>query len=103
MTTTNLLEKERKIRKNLRIKEEVGICDSSWFYPQVKILGIWYYFRGHYIPNWLEVLFLDGPIKMFSSIEDAKKFIDVCVRNKLKYKKIIYHDVNYLTDEKYSH
>ena len=98
MVTTKLTEKEKKIRKNLRIKEEVGVYNGSWFYPQVKIFGVWYYFRGYSIPNWLEALFLDGPVKMFSSIEDAKKFIDMCVRDKLKYKKIIYHDVNYLTE-----
>ena len=56
MTTTNLSEKERKIRKNLRIKETLERDGNTWFSPQMKLLGMWFYFDEH-TTSWTNLVF----------------------------------------------
>lgn len=96
MVTTKLTEEEKKIRKNLRIKEVRDPVSGALFYPQIKKFGLWEYFRTNY-PTTMDIIFLDGPVKIFCTLNEAKKFIDNYVSKKLKKKEIIYHNVNYLT------
>ena len=95
MTTTKCTEKERKLRRHLRIKEVRGKDGSIRFYPQKKWFGIWWDFDN---PDLFlfDYLFKDWS-KSYNSLNNAKDFIDRYVNSRLSKKKIIYHDVNYLT------
>lgn len=93
MTTTSIVEKEKEIRRKIRIKEVIEKDGISYFYPQHKIFGIWIYFYD----NFLDFLFAENSEKEFSSLLAARNFINRYVDRKLSHKKIIYHNVNYLT------
>lgn len=98
MTTTNLLEKEKKLRKRLRIKEVCTREGRHIFYPQQRLLGMWVGFEQEYgglFPPF--DYFFDCTSAHFQSLDRAKEFIDEKVRYKLSKEKVIYHNVNYLT------
>ena len=95
MVTTNRAEKEKELRKHLRIKEVVEKNGRSIFYPQMQKFGIWFDFPD--TMNLLSILFLEYNSKVCYSLDNAKRVIDEYIINKLNKKKIIYHDVNYLT------
>lgn len=95
MTTTNLSEKERKIRKNLRIKETLERNGDTWFSPQMKLLGMWFYFDEH-TTSWTNLVFTTY-FKRYSTLEKAREAVDKYVNYKLAKPKVVYHNVNYLT------
>lgn len=88
MVTTKLTEKEKKIRKNLRIKEVIK-GKYHYFIPQIKILHIWWNFLSSDPDELWE---------RFCSLGDTKYFLNDYVNKCLSKKKVIYHDVNYLTE-----
>ena len=88
MTTTVIAEKEKKIRKNLRIKEVREKSGLTTFYPQKKICGIWWNFNSSLLSEWIE---------SFATLDEAKAFLDKYVDIKLSKRKVTYHNVNYLT------
>ena len=92
---TNLAEKERKIRKNLRIKETLERSGDVWFSPQMKIFGIWFNF-DEYTTSWTNLVFTTY-FKRYSTLEKAKEVIDKYVNYRLAKTKVVYHNVNYLT------
>lgn len=92
---TNLSEKERKIRKNLRIKEVREKDGVVKFYPQIKKFGIWWDFDNPDV-FFLDILFKDWT-RSFRSLNAAKQFIDDYVNTCLRKREILYHNVNYLT------
>ena len=95
MVTTKIAEKEKKIRRNLRIKEVIDEQGFHLFYPQRKVFGFWTcFYSGSDI---LDFLFGDACPKHFLYLDNAKGYLDELVNKKIKRKKIIYHDVNYLT------
>lgn len=92
---TKIAEKERAIRKKLRIKEVCDRWEVTRFYLQRKFLGTWWTFdEKDYLA--LDLLFQDY-YRSYNSLEEAKKAIDRYVNYRLTKFKVHYHNVNYLT------
>lgn len=82
---TNQSEKEKAIRRKLRIKEVHYKDGSVFFFPQFKFLWLWWRFDSDY-----DALFT---YKKYSTLDKAKKFLDTYVEECLRKKKVIYHSV----------
>lgn len=82
---TNQSEKEKAIRRKLRIKEVHYKDGSVLFFPQFKFLWLWWGFDDGY----------DIPFtyRKYPTFDGAKKFLDTCVEESLRKKKIIYHSI----------
>ena len=95
MTTTKIAEKEKAIRKKLRIKEVVDRWGVTRFFLQRKFLGIWWTFDDRdYL--FIDMLFNDY-YKAYGTFKAAKDAIDRYVNYRLSEYQVHYHFVNYLT------
>lgn len=82
---TNQSEKEKAIRKGLRIKEVHYKDGSVLFYPQFKFLWLWWGFDDDYNTPFT--------YRKYPTFDKAKKFIDTYIEECLRKKKVIYHYV----------
>jgi len=78
-------EKEKAIRKKLRIKEVHYKDGSVLFFPQFKFLWLWWGFDNEYSTPFM--------YRKYCTFDKAKKFIDAYVEECLRKKKVIYHSV----------
>lgn len=82
---TKQSEKEKALRKKLRIKEVHYKDGNVLFFPQFKFLWLWWGFDDDYCTPFV--------YRKYSTFDRAKKFLDTYVEEYFRKKKVIYHHV----------
>lgn len=83
--TTKQSEREKAIRRKLRIKEVHYKDGSVLFFPQFKLFWVWCGFDDEWNAPFV--------YRKYYTLDKARQFLDTYVEECLRKKRIIYHSI----------